>query len=141
MTAITSYLRHIIVTAFLLLVEKFRLPVEGSEDAAHAIALILIGTLTWAFVKYAPELARRLGIAALILIPALILMHSCAETPVTGSLFYRHPDSGAKGGIHLTPGGGVSGYVRLPIIDPQTGQQLGMAEIKTPIKKAVIATK
>lgn len=86
MTAITSYLRHLIVTGILIVIERAKLPVEGSEDAAHAIALFAIGTITWAFVKYAPEIAKRLGVTALILIPALLILPSCtiAIDPVTG---------------------------------------------------------
>jgi hypothetical protein len=86
MTAITSYLRHLIVTGILIVIERAKLPIEGSEDAAHAIALLVIGTLTWAIVKYAPEIAKRLGITALILIPALFFLPSCtiAIDPITG---------------------------------------------------------
>jgi hypothetical protein len=86
MTAITSYLRHLIVTGILIVIERAKLPIEGSEDAAHAIALLVIGTLTWAIVKYAPEIANRLGITALILIPALFFLPSCtiAIDPITG---------------------------------------------------------
>jgi hypothetical protein len=87
MTAITSYLRHLIVTGILIIIERAKLPIEGSEDAAHAIALLVIGTLTWAIVKYAPEIAKRLGITALILIPTLFFfLPSCtiAIDPITG---------------------------------------------------------
>jgi hypothetical protein len=86
MTAITSYLRHLIVTGILIVIERAKLPIEGSEDAAHAIALLVIDTLTWAIVKYAPEIAKRLGITALILIPALFILPSCtiAIDPITG---------------------------------------------------------
>lgn len=62
MPAITSYLRHLIVTAVLIAVEKINLPVEGSEDAANAISLLAVGSLTWALVKYAPKIAEFIGI-------------------------------------------------------------------------------
>jgi hypothetical protein len=32
MTAITSYLRHLIVTGILIVIERAKLPIEGSED-------------------------------------------------------------------------------------------------------------
>jgi hypothetical protein len=49
---LTSYLRHLFVTGILFFVEKFKLPIEGSKDAANIIALAIIGTLTWVFAKY-----------------------------------------------------------------------------------------
>jgi hypothetical protein len=61
MNALTSYLRHVIVTGLLFTVEKFKLPLEGAGDAADVIALALIGTLSWAFVKYiAPKIKTNL---------------------------------------------------------------------------------
>lgn len=62
MTAITSYLRHLIVTGVLVTIERTNLPVDGSQDAANAISLLAVGTLTWALVKYAPRVADFLGI-------------------------------------------------------------------------------
>ena len=62
MTALSSYLRHLIVTAVLIAVEKVNLPVEGSEDAANALSLLVLGTGTWAIVKCAPQAAEFLGI-------------------------------------------------------------------------------
>lgn len=56
MNPITSYLRHIIVTGILLVAEKYQLPVEGMEDAAHALGLLVVGSLTWATVKFIPSL-------------------------------------------------------------------------------------
>ena len=58
MNPIASYIRHILVTGILLVAEKYRLPVEGMEDAAHAIGLLVVGTLTWATVKYIPSLTK-----------------------------------------------------------------------------------
>lgn len=128
MTAITSYIRHIIVTSLLLLIEKFKLPVEGSEDAAHAIALIAIGTLTWALVKYAPQFAKRIGLLVITLIPALLILPSC-ET-LTGSVSYIDPGSGAKGGLVFRGKEKPTGYVRIPILDDD-GNQVGVAELGT----------
>ena len=129
MTAITSYLRHLIVTAVLLLIEEFKLPVEGSEDAAHAIALLVIGTLTWALVKYAPDIAKKLGLTALILIPALLLLLPSCET-LTGSISYIDAGSGAKGGLVFRGKEKPTGFVRIPILD-DNGNQVGVAELGT----------
>ena len=78
MNALASYLRHLIVTGILLLVEKYRLPVQGAEDAANLIALTVIGTVVWAVAKYCPELAKRLGLLA----ACLMLFPGCADTPL-----------------------------------------------------------
>ena len=57
---------------------------------------------------------------------------SCApgtEYPVTGSLAYRDPRSGAKGGLVFAPGLPVQGRVQMPIYDPQTGAVLGAVDL------------
>lgn len=57
MNALASYIRHLIVTGILLLVEKHKLPIEGADAAADVIALAIVGTLSWWFVKYvAPKI-------------------------------------------------------------------------------------
>jgi hypothetical protein len=57
MNALASYLRHLIVTGILLAVEKFKLPIDGAEGAADVIALAVVGTVSWWFVKYvAPKI-------------------------------------------------------------------------------------
>jgi hypothetical protein len=58
MNALASYLRHIIVTGILIAVEKLKLPIEGADQAADVIALVVVGTLSWAVVKYAPKLKK-----------------------------------------------------------------------------------
>lgn len=95
MNAIQSYLRHLIVTGIVLLVAKYQLPLEGSEDVANAIALAAIGTLTWLVAKYAPPgLLKVLGFSAMLCLG--VSLPSCAPgTPVTFRL--------------LAPGGSV-GY-------------------------------
>ena len=58
MNALASYLRHLIVTGILIAVEKLKLPIEGADQAADVIALVVVGTLSWAVVKYAPKLKK-----------------------------------------------------------------------------------
>ena len=58
MNALASYLRHLIVTSILIAVEKLKLPIEGADQAADVIALVVVGTLSWAVVKYAPKLKK-----------------------------------------------------------------------------------
>jgi hypothetical protein len=74
MNAITSYLRHLIVTGITLAIAKMELPMEGAEGFADAIALLIIGTITWAIVKYAPPgLTKFLGLSVWILCACTIL--------------------------------------------------------------------
>jgi hypothetical protein len=84
MNPLLSYIRHLIVTAVILAVEHLKLPVEGAEDAAHVIALGVIGTLTWAVVKYAPAFAKYLGL--MVAFFAVLLMPSCStvSSAITG---------------------------------------------------------
>ena len=77
MNALASYLRHLIVTALLLAVEKLKLPIEGADKAADVIALAIIGTLSWWFVKYiAPKLKvpKGSGLALFALAVSLALL-------------------------------------------------------------------
>ena len=68
MNAINSYLRHLIVTGITLLIAKFKLPLEGADKFADAIALLVIATITWGIVKYAPpSVAKFLGLSAVAL--------------------------------------------------------------------------
>ena len=83
-----------------------------------------------------PPLALMLA-AGLFCIAAL---PSCSgEYPLSGSIVYRDPGSGAKGGLSFTPGQKPTAYVRVPIIDPDTGEQLGFAELEVPVAGAVDA--
>ena len=62
-SAFASYLRHLIVTGITVLLAKWKLPLEGADAFADSIALFVIATLTWLFVKYAPPgLKKFLGL-------------------------------------------------------------------------------
>lgn len=77
MNAFASYLRHLIVTAILLAVEKLKLPIEGADAAADVIALAVVGTLSWWFVKYvAPKIKvpKGSGLALFALAASLALL-------------------------------------------------------------------
>jgi len=142
MTAISSYIRHLVVTAFLLIVERFELPVEGAEDAAHAIALLAIGTATWAIVKYAPELAKRLGFLVIPVAAAILFLPSCADSgyPLVGQISYRDPETGAKGGLVFEPGKPPRASVRIPVYDEQ-GKLIGVGQVSGPLAREIDATK
>ena len=83
MNALASYLRHLIVTGLLIAIEKLKLPIEGANAAADVIALAIVGTLSWWFVKYiAPKLKipKGSGVALFALAAALTLgTPSCAN--------------------------------------------------------------
>lgn len=106
MNAISSYLRHLIVTGLVVLVAKYKLPVEGSAAAADALALLALGTVTWLVIKYAPPgLAKLLGFTSAVLLLA-VATPSCApgsEYPLSATFSYRDPASGAKAGLSYTP--------------------------------------
>lgn len=52
MSAIQSYLRHLLVTGVMFLVDKAGLPVEGASAAVEALATAIAGTATWYVVKF-----------------------------------------------------------------------------------------
>lgn len=85
MNAFASYLRHLIVTGLLIAIEKLKLPIEGANAAADVIALAIVGTLSWWFVKYiAPKLKipKGSGVALFALAAALALSTpSCNLSP------------------------------------------------------------
>lgn len=75
----------------------------------------------------------------LAILAALLFLPSCADLPVLGSISYRDPSTGAKGGLVFTPGEKPSGFVKVPIRDPETGEIKGYADLAVPL--AVEATK
>jgi hypothetical protein len=102
MNALASYLRHLIVTGLLIAIERYKLPIEGAEDAAHAIALFIIGTGTWLLVKYSKPILEKLNLPMLpllLLSSTLLFLPSCTAL----SLALRTP----YGDITSTPDGQV----------------------------------
>ena len=53
------------------------------------------------------------------------------EYPLSGTVSYRDPRTGAKGGLVFVPGQPVGGRVQLPIYDPQTGAVLGAVDLRS----------
>ena len=142
MTAISSYIRHLIVTAALLFIERTNLPVEGAEDAANALALIAIGTATWAIVKYTPEFAKRVGLLVIPLAAAILFLPSCAESgyPLVGRISYLDIETGAKGGLVFESGKAPRASVRVPVYD-ELGNLIGVGELTGPVAPEIDATK
>ncbi len=58
---------------------------------------------------------------------------SCAtsdgEYPVTASLTWRDPNTGAKAGLTYTPKARLKGAVTVPVYDAETGEKLGVTTI------------
>jgi hypothetical protein len=110
MNAITSYLRHLIVTGITLAIAKMKLPMEGAEKFADAIALIVIATITWAIVKYAPpSLTKFLGLSVIALLAGFSLS-SCSGFSVTARSPYGDVFTDASGNVVIAP---------RPIVIPQ----------------------
>lgn len=75
--------------------------------------------------------------------PSILLFAVCAialglascgtEYPLTGSLTYRDPESGAKAGLVFTPGAPPKASVKVPVYDPETGELVGMADLQAEI--------
>lgn len=72
-----------------------------------------------------------------IAIAALLLLSGCAEYPVTGSITYRDPDTGAKGGLVFSPGEPPTASIRVPVYDDETGELIGLAELEMPTATVV----
>eukprot|EP00112_Aurelia_sp_Birch-Aquarium-sp1_P003890 Seg14393.2 transcript_id=Seg14393.2/GoldUCD/mRNA.D3Y31 product="hypothetical protein" pseudo=true protein_id=Seg14393.2/GoldUCD/D3Y31 len=130
-----SYIRHLIVTGVLIVVEKLKLPVEGAESAANIIALSLIGTLSWLVVKYGKiitdKLKNKLSLMLFLGALAMFSLPSCdalkLPESVKGSLFFKNKDSGAKGGLRVE-NGKLTPWARVPLVD-ENGNVTGGFEV------------
>ncbi len=107
---IASYLRHLIVVGIVLLLAKFKFPLDGADTFADAASLSLLGSSTWALVKYAPNLAKAIGLISMVAIASLtsctpaqiataesIPIHATAKLP-KGSIGY---DSATGISVHV----------------------------------------
>jgi hypothetical protein len=78
----------------------------------------------------------------LILLTGILALASCGGNyPVTGSISYRDPNSGAKGGLVFEPGKAPRASVRVPVYHPETGELIGVGELSGPLSRAVTPTK
>jgi hypothetical protein len=73
---------------------------------------------------------------------ALLALPSCSGTgyPLTGSISYRDPGSGAKGGLVFEEGKAPRASVRIPVYD-EDGNLIGVGELSGPLARDVHATK
>lgn len=71
-----------------------------------------------------------IGTAAALL-GALPSCSPVSGLPIVGSVSYRDPRSGAKAGLVFDPAGPPRARVAVPILDPDTGEQVGFAELST----------
>lgn len=120
-----------------------------------AVAVVIVRVLlAWAGKRF-PGLAAKIGNQAsggmsggvpLWIIATAGLMGFCLPScapndyPITGSLYYRDSNSGAKGGLTFSPGRAPVASVRVPIYDPQTGELKGLAELSAPLVKPAKVT-
>lgn len=58
------------------------------------------------------------------------VLPSCSsDYPITGTLSYRDPHTGAKAGLSYSPRRKLRGGITVPIYDAQTGEQLGVTDV------------
>lgn len=77
---------------------------------------------------------------------AACLLPSCGangEYPVTGTIYLRDPESGAKAGLVFADGVPPRATLKVPIYDDTTGELIGMADVSASFPQAaeVIAEK
>lgn len=135
-------------------------PLVALFDPLSAIISLLVATLVRCAISWLgdhfPSFAERLGNKAsggmsggaslLIICTAALSMaglpscSSLSEYPITGSIFYRDPNSGAKGGLTFTPGSPATATVKIPIYDGD-GKMTGYADLTGPLSREVRAEK
>lgn len=99
MTALTSYLRALIITYVTMGASHLGLPETGIDGVAEALAGLVVATVMWLVTKYAVPFLKKIGFlpASLILIGcSLIGLSSCATDGTKISFVYRDPNTGAK---------------------------------------------
>lgn len=82
-----------------------------------------------------------LPLGLFLLIGVLFLPACSSEYPFTGTISYRDPETGAKGGLNFRPGEKPEGFVLVNVHDPETGEVVGKAELRGPLSREVEATK
>jgi len=70
-----------------------------------------------------------------------LFLPSCAEYPLTGGIFYRDINSGAKGGLTFRPGQKPEAFIKVPIYDEATGALIGSADLRGPLAGVVEPSK
>ncbi len=78
---------------------------------------------------------------ALFLLTGMWLLPSCSGSgyPLSGSISYRDPDSGAKGGLVFEPGKAPRASVRVPVYD-EAGNLIGVGELSGPLAREIPAS-
>ena len=82
-----------------------------------------------------------LPLAFFFLCAGCLFLPSCSgEYPLTGSISYRDPETGAKGGLVFEPGKAPRASVRIPVYD-EFGNIIGVGELSGPLAREIEATK
>ncbi len=117
---------------------------------AGGIVLIVVAILTHLALRFmgrnrvdgsGPGTPGIMLMAAACLLGGASSLSSCSGYPVTGSVSYRHPESGAKGGLVLQPGKPPGASLSVPIYDSGTGELIGRAELRGPLSAEVPSVK
>jgi len=121
------------------------------------LAIVAVRLVMRVLGKIFPSLGERLGdavsggmsgTASLLLICTAVavggLLPSCkalSEYPLKGGFYYRDPGTGAKAGLTFEPGKAPVLHGSVPVYDPETGEEIGRAELQGPLSREVNATK
>lgn len=146
------------LTAWFTLDEKSAATVaDGFSKIAEGLLVVLavlvpvVGRLVWAwlanvFRSGSGENGERdngmpggLPLIALIGTVAALMgvLPSCSPRAldgVTGSIHYRDPQTGAKAGLVFDPAAPPRARIAVPLIDAETGEQIGFADLSAPIR-------
>lgn len=154
---IDSYLRHVftawITAAVVALTAWFTLPEADAKAVADGFAKIgdgvlivlavvvpALGRLVWAWISNALRDGKPgdggTGLGLVWIGTAAVamggLLPSCSSPlPITGSVSYLNPRTGAKAGLVFDPATPPRARIALPILDADTGEQVGFAELQT----------
>ena len=79
MNPLLSYFRHVIVIGVFYLIEKYKLPTEGAEEAVTWAALIIVTSISWLVTKYGLQIFKRIKIKLGLTLIAFVclLLPSC----------------------------------------------------------------
>lgn len=106
-----------------------------AEAMAVILAAMLARLVIYAVARFSPSSNSQangwawvccIGVAGTAAVGTL---SSCSSYPITGSIMYRDPGSGAKAGLAFSPGKLPAASLKYPIFDPDTGDLIGMADL------------
>lgn len=139
-----SMLRHLLSGGAAFLVDLGLVSATEADEwlrlVVAALVIVISRLVMWALGKYAPGLSKlfvlkgnnnalAMAFMGVFAMAGASLLTSCSSLEgVTGTIFLRDPDTGAKGGLHLMPGEKPSAFVRVPFKN-EDGEVIGWADL------------